>query len=82
MPSLRTLVLGVMAIAATAERLSAVFSSGSFSTIGDNSDSYKGFPIIRDNGEAIYVNGTPDNHSPCHNTVDGRTFKIKNNPKG
>ncbi|KAL4745674.1 hypothetical protein BDW72DRAFT_211118 [Aspergillus terricola var. indicus] len=79
MPSLRNLALalGLLATTATAERLRAVFSSGSFSTIGDEGDSYKGFAIVRENGEAIYDNGYPDNHSPCYNTGDGRTFKIE-----
>ncbi|KAL4769104.1 hypothetical protein BDW60DRAFT_225242 [Aspergillus nidulans var. acristatus] len=39
MPSLRTLLAGT----ASAERLKAVWSSGSFSTIGDQGGSYHGF---------------------------------------
>ena len=56
--------------------------SGSFSTIsgpsgGSQSGGYKGFAIINDNGEAIYDQAYPDDHSPCYNTDGGRTFTIE-----
>ncbi|KAL4976422.1 hypothetical protein BDW66DRAFT_150983 [Aspergillus desertorum] len=79
MPYLRTLALGLtlLAAAATAEHLKVVWSSGSFSAIGDQTARYNGFAIIRENGEAIYNDGTPRDKSPCFKTGDGRTFQIE-----
>ncbi|KAL4992933.1 hypothetical protein BDV10DRAFT_200212 [Aspergillus recurvatus] len=79
MLSLRTLALGLalLATTATAEHLKVVFSSGSFSAIGDQSAHYSSFAIIRDNGEAIYDDGYPGDRAPCFNTDGGRTFQIE-----
>ncbi|GKT52176.1 uncharacterized protein ColSpa_12357 [Colletotrichum spaethianum] len=82
--SLCTLFLGLLSISATAyaEHLRVVWSSGSFSTIsgpagGSQSGGYSGFAIINDADEAIYDQAYPDDHSPCYNTGDGRTFTIE-----
>ncbi|KAL4753505.1 hypothetical protein BDW72DRAFT_210028 [Aspergillus terricola var. indicus] len=81
MPSLRTLALGLgltlLATTTTAERLRVVWSSGSFSAIGDQTGNYDSFAIIRENGEAIYNDGSPKDKSPCFNTGGGRTFQIE-----
>ncbi|KAL4751800.1 hypothetical protein BDW72DRAFT_192661 [Aspergillus terricola var. indicus] len=79
MPSLRTIVLSLtlLASAASAERLKAVWSSGSFSTIGDQGGSYDGFAIVRENGEAIYSTDTPNGKTPCSNTNGGHIFQIE-----
>ncbi|KAL4745488.1 hypothetical protein BDW72DRAFT_198591 [Aspergillus terricola var. indicus] len=79
MPSLRAIVLNLtlLASAASAERLRAVWSSGSFSTIGDNSGKYDGFAIVRENGEAIYNTETPNGKTPCANTGGGRIYQIE-----
>ena len=77
-PFLRTALLGLLATSATvhAEHLKVVWSAGDFSTIsgpagGNQNGHYAGFAIINDAGEAIYNDGTPDDHSPCYNTGDG-----------
>ncbi|KAL4865218.1 hypothetical protein BDV12DRAFT_188325 [Aspergillus spectabilis] len=85
MTPLRNTILFLLAAASLtvhAERLKAVFSSGTFSTIsgpagGSSSGGYNGFAIIRENGEAIYNDGTPAEHVPCRNVDDGRTFTIE-----
>lgn len=84
MVSLRTTLLCLMATSATVygEHLKVVWSSGDFSTIsgpagGNTNGHYKGFAIINDAGTAIYNQGTPDDHSPCYNTGDGREFTIE-----
>ncbi|KAI8181005.1 hypothetical protein KHU50_002738 [Colletotrichum sp. SAR 10_65] len=84
MSSIRNLFLGLLGLSATAyaEHLRVVWSSGSFSTIsgpgaGSQSGHYSGFAIINDNGEAIYDDSTPSDHSPCYNTGNGRTFTIE-----
>lgn len=84
MPSLRTVLLGlvVTSAAVSAEHLKVFWSAGDFSTIsgpagGSQSGHYAGFAIINDKGEAIYNQSTPDNHSPCYNTGDGREFTIE-----
>lgn len=83
-PFLRTALLGLLATSATvhAEHLKVVWSAGDFSTIsgpagGNQNGHYAGFAIINDAGEAIYNDGTPDDHSPCYNTGDGREFTIE-----
>lgn len=65
-----------------AEHLKVVWSAGDFSTIsgpagGNQNGHYSGFAIINDAGDAIYDQGFPDDHSPCYNTGDGRTFTIE-----
>ncbi|KAL4862793.1 hypothetical protein BDV12DRAFT_178353 [Aspergillus spectabilis] len=66
-----------------AEHLKVVISQGTFSTItgpngeGGGSGQYKGFAIFNEAGEAIYDQAYPDDHSPCYNTGDGRTFTIE-----
>jgi len=84
MPSLRSILLPLLAASAitSAERLRVVFSSGSFSTIsgpGGDSESnfHEGFAILNEKDEAIYNDGTPDQHSPCKNVDDGREFTIE-----
>ncbi|KAL4962419.1 uncharacterized protein BDV14DRAFT_210579 [Aspergillus stella-maris] len=85
MAILRTTLLTLLAATTPlvlAEHLKVVFSSGSFSTIsgpagGNTNGHYSGFAIVNDNGDAIYDNGFPDDHSPCYNTGDGRTFTIE-----
>lgn len=84
MALLRSALLCLMATSATvyAEHLKVVFSAGDFSSIsgpagGNTNGHYGGFAIINDAGDAIYDNGTPDDHSPCYNTGDGRTFTIE-----
>ncbi|KAL4807225.1 hypothetical protein BDV18DRAFT_159444 [Aspergillus unguis] len=76
----------LLALAATtyvsAEHLKVVFSAGDFSTIsgpngGNTNGHYSGFAIVRDDGTAIYNDGSPNDHSPCYNTDGGRTFKIE-----
>ncbi|KAJ5246326.1 hypothetical protein N7468_001309 [Penicillium chermesinum] len=77
------LFLAAMTSSAMAEHVRVVFSAGDFSTIsgpdGGSSQSghYSGFAIVRDNGDAIYNNGNPDDHSPCYSTGGGRTFTIE-----
>lgn len=72
-------LLGLLAAtsAVSAEHLKVVFSAGSFSAVGGSSANYDEFAIIRDNGDAIYNNGNPNDHSPCYNTGNGRTFTIE-----
>ncbi|PKY09365.1 hypothetical protein P168DRAFT_278855 [Aspergillus campestris IBT 28561] len=84
MPSLRASLLLLIAATSTAvngERLKVVWSSGSFSTVsgpaGNESGNYNGFAIFDEAGKAIYDQGTPDNHSPCYSTDDGREFTIE-----
>ncbi|KAL4928047.1 uncharacterized protein BDV17DRAFT_298778 [Aspergillus undulatus] len=68
---------------ATAEHLKVVWSQGSFSTItgtngeGGGAGSFKGFGIFNEAGTVIYDQAYPDDHSPCYNTGDGRTFTIE-----
>lgn len=83
MAPLRTF-LCLLAVSAPiyAEHLKVIFSSGDFSTIsgpagGNTNGHYSGFAIVNDNGDAIYDNGFPDDHSPCYNTDGGRTFTIE-----
>lgn len=85
MPStLRNILIGLSALTATtyAEHLRVVWSSGSFGAIGGPSGGgtnggYTGFAILNDAGEAVYDQAYPDDHSPCYNTGDGRTFTIE-----
>ncbi|KAL4969931.1 uncharacterized protein BDV14DRAFT_209074 [Aspergillus stella-maris] len=78
MLSLRTTLLALAATTPiTAEHLKVAWSAGSFSAIGDSTGNYDGFAIIRDNGDAIYNDGYPNDHSPCYNTGGGRTFLIE-----
>ncbi|KAL5339933.1 hypothetical protein BJX70DRAFT_397175 [Aspergillus crustosus] len=66
-----------------AERLKVVWSQGSFSTItGPNGECggsgvYNGFGIFNSDRVIIYDQAYPDDHSPCYNTGDGRTFTIE-----
>jgi hypothetical protein len=59
----------------SAEHLRVVFSGGSFSFIG-GTGTYDGFAILRDNGDAIYNDDTPNDRSPCFSTGGRRTFTI------
>ncbi|BCS20294.1 uncharacterized protein APUU_20726S [Aspergillus puulaauensis] len=85
MAAIRNTVLFLLAATTatvSAEHLKVVFSAGDFSTIsgpagGNTNGHYAGFAIINDNGDAIYNDGTPDDHSPCYNTGDGREFTIE-----
>ncbi|OQD68856.1 hypothetical protein PENDEC_c030G02230 [Penicillium decumbens] len=84
MTPLRTALLFLAASSATvfAEHLRVVWSAGDFSTIsgpagGNTNGHYSGFAIINDKNEAIYNQGTPDDHAPCYNTGDGREFTIE-----
>ncbi|KAL4879988.1 hypothetical protein BJY04DRAFT_219790 [Aspergillus karnatakaensis] len=72
-----TILAGLAATSTTvsAEHLRAAFSTGGFSGIG-GTGYYMGFAIIRDNGDAIYNDGTPNDHSPCFETDGGRFFTI------
>ncbi|GJC86394.1 hypothetical protein ColLi_09232 [Colletotrichum liriopes] len=82
--SLCNILIGLSVITATtyAEHLRVVWSSGSFGAIGGPSGGgtnggYTGFAILNDAGEAVYDQAYPDDHSPCYNTGDGRTFTIE-----
>ncbi|EXF82917.1 hypothetical protein CFIO01_01287 [Colletotrichum fioriniae PJ7] len=82
--SARALFVGILSIStsAYAEHLRVVWSSGAFGAIGGPSGSgtnggYTGFAILNDAGEAVYDQSYPNDHSPCYNTGDGRTFTIE-----
>ncbi|KAL4919455.1 hypothetical protein BDW62DRAFT_199770 [Aspergillus aurantiobrunneus] len=85
MASLVSIFLFLLAATAPAhaEHLKVVWSQGTFAAMtgphgeGGGSGSHKGFAIINDAGEAIYDQAYPDDHSPCYNTGDGRTFTIE-----
>ncbi|KAL4920554.1 hypothetical protein BDW62DRAFT_215845 [Aspergillus aurantiobrunneus] len=84
MPSFCTVLFSLMAATiatVSAEHLKVVFSSGGFSTVsgtaGGEGTQYSGFAIINDNGEAIYDEDYPGDHSPCFNTGGGRVFTIE-----
>ncbi|KAJ5355566.1 hypothetical protein N7517_010175 [Penicillium concentricum] len=83
MVSLRATLLCLMATSATVhgERLRAVWSSGSFSSMsgsqgGSQSGHYDGFAILNTAGDAIYTTSYPGDHSPCQH-YDGRLFTLE-----
>lgn len=84
MVSLRATLLCLVATSGTVygERLRAVWSSGSFASIsgpdggsaGSNYDS--GFTILNKDGNPIYENGWPGDHSACQQ-YDGREWTME-----
>ncbi|KAF4982484.1 hypothetical protein FZEAL_1909 [Fusarium zealandicum] len=82
--SVRNAVLSLAAISSIsgtvfAEHLRVVWSASHSNSIGppsgDSSHS-SSFAVFNDAEEALYSADNPDDHSPCYNTGDGRTFSL------